>query len=281
MMALQIVARIEPEALKQVMPLLRLHPSQQIRQWLQEQARQTRQHVITADNGGYELVLIPGGVFLMGSPETEEGRSDDEFLHEVSLSDFYMGRYPVTNAEYGRFLAAQPGMREPEYWGDRRYNQPNQPVVGVSWKDAQKYAAWAGLSLPSEAQWEYACRAGATTRYYTGDTENDLDRAGWYDQNSGGTLHPVGAKEPNAFGLYDMHGNVFEWCGDWYESDYYAQSPKENPAGPESGSYRVLRGGSWGRGARDCRSAYRYYWLPADRGTYAGFRVVRISLRNA
>ena len=278
MMALQIVARIDPDALKQVMPLLRLHPSQQIRQWLQEQARQTRQHVITADNGGYELVLIPGGVFLMGSPETEEGRSGDEFLHEVSLSNFYMGRYPVTNAEYGRFLAAQPGIQEPEYWGDRRYNQPNQPVVGVSWEDAQKYAAWAGLSLPSEAQWEYACRAGTTTRYYTGDTENDLDLAGWYSQNSGGTLHPVGAKEPNAFGLYDMHGNVWEWCGDWYESDYYAQSPKENPTGPESGSYRVIRGGAWRYDAGYCRSAYRSDWPPGARNDDAGFRVVRISL---
>jgi formylglycine-generating enzyme required for sulfatase activity len=144
---------------------------------------------------------------------------------------------------------------------------------------SQKYAAWAGLSLPSEAQWEYACRAGATTRYYTGDTENDLDRAGWYDQNSGGTLHPVGAKEPNAFGLYDMHGNVFEWCGDWYESDYYAQSPKENPAGPESGSYRVLRGGSWGQRRQGLPVGVPLLWLPPT-AALAGFSCVRISLRN-
>ena len=128
--------------------------------------------------------------------------------HEVEVPGFYMGRYPVTNEEYGRFLADNGDASEPEYWGDRKFNQPNQPVVGVSWNDAQRYAQWAGLRLPTEAEWEYACRAGTTTRYYTGDSEADLDRAGWYDGNSGGKLHPVGQKEPNAFGLYDMHGNV-------------------------------------------------------------------------
>ena len=141
---------------------------------------------------------------MMGSDEYD----DEKPVHEVHLSEFCMGRYPVTNEQYGRFLAENPGMPEPKYWGDRRLNQASQPVVGVSWEDAVNYAKWAGLQLPTEAQWEYACRAGTTTQYYTGDTEEDLDRAGWYDGNSGGELHPVGEKEPNAWGLYDMHGNV-------------------------------------------------------------------------
>ena len=162
------------------------------------------------------------------------------------MPDFYMGRYPVTNAEYARFLKANPDKAEPGLWNDRNFNRPDQPVVGVSWHDAQAFAGWAGLQLPSEAQWEYACRAGTTTEYYTGDSETDLDRAGWYRGNSGGGLHPVGQKEPNAFGLYDMHGNVWEWVeDDWHNS--YDGAPADGSPWLDSprGSDRVLRGGSW------------------------------------
>ena len=112
-----------------------------------------------------------------------------------------MGRYPVTNEEYGRFLKDNPKIKPPEYWADRQFNQPRQPVVGVSWEDAQRYASWAGLRLPSEAEWEYACRAGTRTRFYTGDTEKDLDQAGWYSENSGGQTHPVGEKDAQRLGL--------------------------------------------------------------------------------
>jgi formylglycine-generating enzyme required for sulfatase activity len=274
--ALQIVGRMDKEVLGTLMPTLRKHPSQKIRQWLREQLMHAQQNVMYAEQGGYELVFIPGGVFMMGSPETEAGHDDDESpLHEVQVADFYIGRYPVTNEEYGRFLATNPEMKEPNFWGDRNYNQPNQPVVGVSWHEAQKYAAWAGLSLPTEAQWEYACRAGTTTRYYTGDTEDDLDRAGWYTKNSGGKLHPVGAKEPNVFGLYDMHGNVWEWCQDWFYEDYYENSPKENPLGPASGSHRVLRGGSRGDIPEYCRAAVRNFVAPVERLGFVGFRLLR------
>jgi formylglycine-generating enzyme required for sulfatase activity len=184
-----------------------------------------------------------------------------------------LGRYPVTNDEYGRFLAS-PGYEEPKYWADRKFNQPDQPVVGVSWNDAEKYAEWAGLNLPSEAQWEYACRAGTETRYYTGDSEDDLDRAGWYLKNSGAQLPPVGEKEPNAFGLYDMHGNVWEWIEDvWHDS--YKGAPNDGSPwvdNPRS-SIRVLRGGSWNSIARDlpgglplrgrARHSLRWHWVPA------------------
>ena len=275
-MALQLVARMNPEAVEQLPAALRQHPSQQIRQWFQEQARQAQQSVMVSDPGGYELVYIPGGVFMMGSPEEEEGRYDRESpLHEVQVSEFYMGRYSVTNEEYGRFLAEHSDMKEPEYWGNRKYNQPNQPVVGVSWDDAIQYAAWADLRLPSEAEWEYACRAKTTTRFYTGDTENDLERVGWYEGNSDNKLHPVGEKEPNGFGLYDMHGNVFEWCQDWFNEQYYANSPRENPQGPEPGSHRVIRGGSWNAVARSCRAAFRNLHAPDYRGSNVGFRLVR------
>ncbi|MCP4489545.1 MAG: formylglycine-generating enzyme family protein [Gammaproteobacteria bacterium] len=153
--------------------------------------------VIRAERGGYELVLVPGGSFEMGSPETEEGRDSDESpLHEVKVPSFYIGRYPVTNEEYGRYLKANPDAREPEVWGERGFNRPRQPVVGVSWEDARRYAEWAGLRLPSEAEWEYACRAGTATRYHSGDSESALDLVGWYAGNSGERLHQVGEKVP-------------------------------------------------------------------------------------
>ncbi len=166
----------------------------------------------------------------MGSPESEARRYDDEGpVHEVQVPSFYLGRYPVTNEEYERFLTDNSDVQEPRYWADGRFNQHWQPVVGVSWEEAQRYAAWAGLRLPSEAEWEYACRAGTCTRYATGDTESDLSRAGWYHENSDGKLHPVGEKVPNAFGLYDMHGNVWEWVAD-DGHDNYKTAPNDGRA---------------------------------------------------
>jgi formylglycine-generating enzyme required for sulfatase activity len=157
-----------------------------------------------------------------------------------------MGRYPVTNEEYGRFMKEESDIPEPEFWADRKFNQPRQPVVGVSWKDAQRYAKWAGLRLPTEAEWEYACRAGTDTRYYTGDKEKDLDRAGWYWEISDEQTHPFGEKEPNTFGLYDMHGNVLEWVeDDWHGS--YNSAPEDGSAWIDEprGAFRVFRGGGW------------------------------------
>jgi formylglycine-generating enzyme required for sulfatase activity len=213
----------------------------------------------------------------MGSPPSEEGRFEfEDPVHEVRVPEFYMGRYPVTNEEYGRFLKDNPEVVPPGYWADRRSNQPRQPVVGVSWEDTHRYASWAGLRLPSEAEWEYAYRAGTRTRFCTGDTGKDLDQTGWYGKNSGGQTHPVGEKAPNAWGLYDMHGTVWEWVeDDWHES--YNGAPNDGSAWIDKsrGSYRVMRGGGWGYDAPYCRSAMRYFSRPADRISRVGFRLCR------
>ncbi|WP_054700733.1 SUMF1/EgtB/PvdO family nonheme iron enzyme [Desulfosarcina cetonica] len=276
LLALQLLERFAPEDLKQILPALRKDYSPIIHRWILNKNQRDAADTIKSDPSGYELVRIPGGEFMMGSPETEKGRFDREGpQHRVHVGNFYMGRYPVTNAQYGLFLNANPNIAVPEYWDDRQFNQSNQPVVGVSWEDANAYARWAGLWLPNEAHWEYTCRADTTTRYHSGDSDSDLDRVGWYRENSGRKLHAVGEKEPNAFGLHDMHGNVFEWVADdWYES--YKNAPDDgsalidNPRRP----YRVIRGGSWFDSAWNCRSAFRDRGEPGDRCFYVGFRLV-------
>jgi formylglycine-generating enzyme required for sulfatase activity len=221
-------------------------------------------------------------VFDRGSPDREEGRRESEGpVREVRLSSFFLGRYAVTNAEYDLFLKKNPGLQAPECWGDRRFNGARQPVVGVSWLEAQAYCDWAGLVLPSEAQWEYACRAakpGApATRYWSGNGEADLARVGWYAGNSDGKLHPVGEKPANAFGLFDMHGNVWEWCEDaWHEN--YEGAPDDGTAWVAGGDQdaRVLRGGGFGLVARGARSACRRRDRPSLRGPDVGFRPARV-----
>jgi formylglycine-generating enzyme required for sulfatase activity len=276
-LALKVLERIDADLVEALQARLAKHPFEELRQWLRERARKAIQEVVYAARGGYELVRIQGGAYMMGSPPSEEGRLKSEGpLHQVRVPEFYMGRYPVTNEEYGRFLKDNPETPEPKYWADRRFNQPRQPVVGVSWEEAQRYASWAGLRLASEAQWEYACRAGTRTRFYTGDTEKDLDQAGWYDKNSGGQTHTVGEKAPNAWGLYDMHGNVWEWVeDDWHDS--YKKAPDDGSAWIDKprGSYRVLRGGGWGVVAQGCRSAVRVSYWPDVRVFSLGFRLSR------
>ena len=188
---------------------------------------------------------------------------------------FAIGRYAVTNEDYARFLAAHPDAKEPQYWGDRQYNQTRQPVVGVSWHDARRFAAWVGGRLPTEAEWEYAARADTTARYLVGSTRSDLDRVAWYHGNSGGTLHSVGQKEPNAWGLYDVLGNVYEWVEDDWHEDYEDASDDGSAwlDGPR-GARRVLRGGSFDHSGRFVRAAYRDRYDPDFRSDYRGFRVV-------
>jgi formylglycine-generating enzyme required for sulfatase activity len=274
--ALKLVERLDNEALNTLIEQLARHPYDKIRQQVSQRAFKAEQKVIYAPRGGYELVRIPGGKFLMGSPDSEEGRFDREGpQHLVRVPEFYMGRYAVTNEEYGRFLAENPKTPEPEYWANRKFNQPRQPVVGVNWEDAQRYARWAGLQLPSEAQWEYGCRAGTKTLYHSGNAEKDLDRVGWYQENSDYKLHPVGEKEPNGFGLYDMHGNVWEWVEDDFH-ERYKGAPDDGSAWTDDprGSLRVIRGGAWGLSAGRCRSASRDWFEPGYRSDYLGFRLV-------
>ncbi len=198
---------------------------------------------------GMEFVLIPAGEFMMGSPEGE-GDYDERPQHKVIITrPFYMQTTPVTQAQWKKVIGRKflRRTKNPSYFkGD------DLPVERVSWKDAQRFLEKLNQKeqkgryrLPTEAEWEYACRAGSATKYSFGNDEGRLGEYAWYDKNSGGKTHPVGQKKPNAWGLYDMHGNVWEWCSDWYDKDYYRNSPSRNPKGPTNGRYRVLRGGSW------------------------------------
>jgi formylglycine-generating enzyme required for sulfatase activity len=225
-----------------------------------------------------EWVDIPAGTFMMGSPENEVERYDDEGpQHQVFLSGFKMSKVAVTFAQYDAFCQATGRSKPSDYgWG-----RGKRPVIDVDWNDATAFAQWMGCRLPTEAEWEYACRAGTSTPFNTGDCLSTAQAN--YDGNypysnciKGAYLErtqPVGSYAPNAWGLYDMHGNVWEWCSDWYGS--YSSFPQTNPTGPASGSYRVLRGGSWIYSGRYCRSANRNYFLaPSNRHFNSGFRLV-------
>ena len=222
---------------------------------------------ITWKKDGAKMVLIPAGSFDMGSGES----SDEQPVHTVYVDAFYMDEYEVTNAQYRKFMSAT-GHREPRYWDDSDYNQPNQPVVGVDWNDAVAYARWAGRRLPTEAEWEYAARGGLSGRKYPWGDPISTSQAN-YGSNVGKPV-PVGSYSANGYGLYDMAGNVYEWCSDWYDEDYYSSSPSRNPQGPSSGSYRVLRGGSWFNLPYHLRVAYRNNYIPASAYDTYGFRCV-------
>ena len=223
---------------------------------------------------GVKFVLIPAGNFLMGSPQSE-GDADEYPRHKVEITEpFYLGIYEVTQAQWQVVMGNNPS----HFKGDDR------PVDLVSWNDVQEFIRRLNQKegtdkyrLPTEAEWEYACRGGSETVYCFGDENSRLGEYAWYTRNSGGQTRPVGQKKPNAWGLYDMHGNVWEWCADWYEEGYYRRSPSSDPRGPSSGSGRVLRGGSWYLNARNCRSASRNRHNPVFRSLFDGFRLARIT----
>ena len=222
---------------------------------------------------GMHMVPIPPGTFLMGSPLGEEKRREAEGPeHQVTLSrGFYMSAHEVTQQQYEAVKGTNPA--DPKGGG-------NFPVNRVSWHGAQGFCKKLSeregriYRLPTEAEWEYACRAGSTGRYCFGEADAQLHVYGWALGWSGDSFHPVGQKRPNAWGLFDMHGNLWEWCQDWHEEDYYAHSPSVDPTGPDSGSARALRGGSWVNSPWHCRCAHRFRFEPQATGPLFGFRVV-------
>ena len=271
---------------------------------------------ITSKTTGMKLVWIPGGTFDMGSSGLEDGRSKDEGTqHIVRITrPLYVGMYEVTQADYQSVIQSNPsafsktGAASAEVVGR---DTSRFPVENISWFDAVEYCnklsvkdgfdayyslagierddgsiksalaapvGGSGYRLPTEAEWEYACRAGTTTSYYLGNSDALLERAGWYGTSAGNSerqTQRVGQKSANLFRLFDVHGNASEWCQDFYDSGYYDRSPRDNPPGPSSGSDRVVRGGSWNDDAAHCRAARRDSHAPASRSQNIGFRVVR------
>jgi formylglycine-generating enzyme required for sulfatase activity/serine/threonine protein kinase len=215
---------------------------------------------------GITFILVEPGEFMMGSPSDEEGRFDDETEHPVELTKpFYLGETEVTQAQWKKLMGASPS----KFTGD------TLPVEQVSWNDCQDYLenAGKGYRLPTEAEWEYACRAESESRFHSGEPDSRLAAVAWYRDNSNGKTHPIKKKQPNAWGFYDMHGNVWEWCQDW--SGDYLGGKEVDPTGPSSGKYRVLRGGSWNGFPGYCRSANRGRLDPGSRISFGGFRVAR------
>jgi formylglycine-generating enzyme required for sulfatase activity len=231
------------------------------------------QGTLTLDLGNavkMKLVLIRPGKFMMGSPDSEEGRRADEGpQHEVIITKpFYMGVTEVTQAQYEAVMGPNRS----------NFKGPTNPAEDVYWAEAVEFCRRLSektrrtVRLPTEAEWEYACHAGSKMRFSFGDSESTLGDYAWYRSNSGGKPNPVGQKKPNAWGLYDMHGNVWEWCQDFHGG--YAAGAVTDPAGPGSGTYRVLRGGSWLSVPTICRSAGRQGSPPGGRVISYGFRVV-------
>ncbi len=214
-----------------------------------------------------EMIAIPGGSFQMGS---EDWFDDAKPVHRVTLSPFHIGKFQVTQAQWQAVMKNNPS----------RFKGDTLPVEQVSWNEVSDFCRKLSekigkeYCLPTEAQWEYACRAGSTGRYCFGDNKNLLEQYAWYDKLLFGKTHPVGEKLANDWGLHDMHGNVWEWCADWYGS--YSPESTTDPKGASSGSNRVIRGGGWGKAASLCRSASRGAGAPSRRDDNIGFRLVRI-----
>ncbi len=218
---------------------------------------------------GLKYVWIPPGTFMMGcSPGDNECSNDEKPAHQVTITrGFWMGQTPVTAGAFKRF-AGTTGHQMPDAPNfNNGWGQENMPIVNVSWDDAQAYCGWIGGRLPTEAEWEYAARGGTTDARY-----GDIDSIAWYSANSGGQTHDVAQKRANAYGLYDVLGNVWQWVNDWYDQNYYQSSPSQDPQGPSSGQLRVLRGGSWNYDTRYVRVSNRNWHYHGFRINYFGFR---------
>jgi formylglycine-generating enzyme required for sulfatase activity len=236
---------------------------------------------LAVDLGGgvkMELVLIPAGEFLMGSPDSDENANPAEKpQHQVRITKpFYLGKYLVTQEQWEAVMGGNPS----------HFKGPKNPVEQFSWDDCRQFfdklntkVGGGKFQLPSEALWEYACRAGSKTKYCFGDDASKLGEYAWYDENSGNKTHPVGEKKPNAWGLYDMYGNVWEWCRQWNGGGYYAPSPTGDPMGAPGAPIRVIRGGSCYSPACDCRSATHDFGFPGPSNNL-GLRVSLVPADN-
>ncbi|MBT4482688.1 MAG: SUMF1/EgtB/PvdO family nonheme iron enzyme [Candidatus Latescibacteria bacterium] len=232
------------------------------------QAKVSAKEFVT--QSGLKMIQTPGGLFTMGDKEGDV----DEVPHKVYINSFCIDKYLVTQEEYEKVVGENVA----------RWKGKKNPVEQVRWSDAVNYCntrsrqeglqpcydteTWEcnfdvkGYRLPTEAEWEYVCRAGTNTKFYFGDNHSELKSFSWFKENSGGRPRPVGQKLPNPLGIFDLYGNVWEWCNDFYKVDYYQESPEKNPKGPEFGDNKVLRGGSWDSDANQCRSSYRYNEVP-------------------
>jgi formylglycine-generating enzyme required for sulfatase activity len=247
---------------------------------------------VIATQSGNTMIALAGGWFEMGSAAGDES---DETLHRVCLSPFYIDQHLVTQESFQKIMGRNPS----------RWMEPKNPVEQIRWKEAAEYCnarsllegltpgydskTWKcdfksnGYRLPTEAEWEYACRAGTRTKYFFGDDSAELGKYAWFKGNSTRGPSPVGTRRPNPWNLYDMCGNVWQWCNDFYQADYYRNSPERDPRGPETGEKRVLRGGCWNSRPDNCRSAYRLDETPSytdacfarDVHGFVGFRCVR------
>jgi formylglycine-generating enzyme required for sulfatase activity len=222
---------------------------------------------------GIEMLLVPPGTFQMGCTASNlSACNDDESpSHPVTLTQaFYLGRYEVTQGQWVAKMGSNPSF----FQGGPYPDSANRPVEQVTWSAAQDYVRRTAMRLPSEAEWEFACRANTTTAFYNGSSyDNTATSIAWYVENSGSQTHAVGGKAANALGFFDMAGNVWEWVNDWYGSSYYSVSPSSNPEGPLTGTSHVLRGGSWYYDSGKVRSSYRSTF--GGTGVDFGFRVVR------
>jgi len=238
-----------------------------------------------------QTVLVNGGTFQMGSPNGT-GDIDEHPQHSVTVSSFRISKYEITNQQYADYMNAIGADANGSVGGVEylkiAYSQishngssfvvdagkENYPVIMVSWYGAKAYSEYYGGRLPTEAEWEFAARGGNSSNGYIYSGSNTAGDVAWYGSNSNNTTHTVGTKDANELGLYDMSGNVWEWCNDWYDSNYYSSSPSNNPQGPNSGTERVNRGGSWYYGDFSCRVVFRHSGIPSDHDHYLGFRPV-------
>lgn len=244
---------------------------------------QENQTEILRNSIGMEFVLIPSGEFQMGEVPRSKcykcAAYEDEIpRHNVTIrAPFYMSRYEVTQAQWKMVMEENPSV----------YKHKNRPVENISWYSVQEFIKKLNkmentntYRLPAEAEWEYCARAGTKTSYCYGDEPRDLKDYGWYVINSGGKTHVVGTLKPNAWKLYDMHGNVSEWCQDWYSASYYSQKSSLDMVGPKWGAKKTKRGGFWGNSARNCRSSNRDFESPSAVNSATGFRLIKEAKRT-